>query len=300
MKTKNKITNILIYILLSFLSVIWLLPILWIIIASFNGDQTGPTPVVNFANIEGEGLTYYLNGLKDILIPSKFTLDNYINLFIGTGQFNFTRWFLNTLFVAVCTCIISTTLILSTSYAFSRLRFKMRKSYMNIILLLGLFPGFLTMFAVYNILKYIGLDQSLFGLILVYSGSASMGYYICKGFFDTIPIALDESAHLDGATKLQIFTKITIPLSKPIVIYTTLTSFLAPWLDFIFAKFIMGTKIDNYTVAIGLYKMLEKEFINDYFTQFCAGAVIVAIPIAILFIFMQKFYVEGVTGGAVK
>lgn len=300
MKRKNKIINIFIYISLSILSTIWVLPILWIIISSFNGDQTGPTPVVNFAYIEGDGIEYYINGLKAILLPENFTFDNYINLLKGSGQFNFTRWFLNTLFVAICTCAISTTLILSTSYAFSRLNFKLRKIYMNIILLLGLFPGFLTMFAVYNILKYIGLDQSLFGLILVYSGASSMGYYICKGFFDTIPTALDESAYLDGASKFQIFTKITIPLSKPIVIYTTLTAFLGPWLDFIFAKFIMGTKIDNYTVAIGLYKMLEKEFINDYFTQFCAGAVIVALPIALLFIMMQRFYVEGVTGGSVK
>lgn len=171
---------------------------------------------------------------------------------------------------------------------------------MNIALILGMFPGFMSMIAIYYILKGFGISQSLLALILVYSGASGLGFYIAKGFFDTLPKALDEAAYLDGATKSQVFWKITIPLSKPIIIYTILTTFMAPWMDYIFASVIMGDNYDNYTVALGLFKMLEREFIHQYFTQFAAGAVIISIPISILFISMQRFYVEGVTGGSVK
>ena len=126
-----------------------------------------------------------------------------------------------------------------------------------------------------------------------------MGFYIAKGFFDTIPKALDEAAYIDGATKGQVFRLITIPLSKPIIVYTILTSFLGPWLDFIFAKVICRTNAKSYTVAIGLWNMLEKEYIDSWYTCFAAGAVCISIPIAILFISMQKYYTDGLSG-AVK
>lgn len=167
---------------------------------------------------------------------------------------------------------------------------------MNFGLILNMFPGFMSMIAVYYILKGIGITQSLIALILVYSGGAGLGYYIAKGFFDTIPKAIDEAAQIDGATKWSVFTKITMPLSKPIIVYTILTSFLAPWLDFIFAKVIMGDKYENYTVSIGLWTMLEKEFIQNWYTRFAAGAVCVSIPIALLFIVMQKYYTDGLSG----
>jgi arabinogalactan oligomer/maltooligosaccharide transport system permease protein len=182
----------------------------------------------------------------------------------------------------------------------SRLRFAMRKPLMNIALILGMFPGFMSMIAVYYILKGFGITQSLAALILVYSGGAGLGFYIAKGFFDTIPKTLDEAAYLDGATKAMVFWKITIPLSKPIIVYTILTSFLAPWADYIFASVIMGDNYANYTVALGLFKMLEREFIHTYYTRFAAGAVLVSIPIAALFIATQKFYVSGITGGSDK
>jgi arabinogalactan oligomer/maltooligosaccharide transport system permease protein len=137
-------------------------------------------------------------------------------------------------------------------------------------------------------------------LILVYSTTASLSYFIAKGFFDTIPKAMDEAATIDGATRSQIFWRITLPISKPIVIYTALTSFLAPWVDFIFASVIMKDNYDKYTLAVGLYRMLERENIYEYFTRFCAGAVLVSIPITLLFIFFQRYYVEGVTGGSTK
>ena len=171
---------------------------------------------------------------------------------------------------------------------------------MNIAMILGMFPGFMSMIAVYYILKGIGITQSLVALILVYSGGAGLGFTIAKGFFDTLPKALDEAAYLDGATRLQTFFQITLPLSKPIVVYTVLTSFMAPWMDFVFASVIMGDNYNNYTVALGLFKMLEREFINEFYTQFAAGCVLISIPIAALFISMQKYYVEGVSGGAVK
>lgn len=279
MKLKRRINSIFGHTFLSVLSVIWLIPIGWLIMQSFRG--------------EGGAYTSYI-------IPKTWTLDNYKRLLFETELFNFPRWFLNTLFVAVLTCVITTIVVLLTSYAFSRLRFKMRKPMMNIILVLGMFPGFMSMIAIYHIIKAMGLAQSLWALVLVYSGGAAMGYYISKGFFDTIPKAIDESAMIDGATKNQIFWKITLPMSKPIVIYTILTSFIAPWVDFIFVSVIMRDSYQNYTVALGLYQMLTRENIGKYFTQFCAGAVLIAIPITLLFIFMQKYYVTGITGGSVK
>ena len=278
-RAKAKITNGLAHIVLSVLSIIWVLPIVWLVMQSFRG--------------EGTAFTSYI-------IPKTWTFDNYIKLFTETDLFNFPRWFANTLFVAVITCIISTIAVLATSYAFSRLRFKLRKPMMNVILILGMFPGFLGMLAIYHFLKIVGLSQSLWALILVYSGGAAMGYYISKGFFDTIPKAIDESAIIDGATRNDIFWKITLPLSKPIVIYTVLMSFIGPWVDFVLVSFIMRDSYNSYTVALGLFEMLKRENINLYFTQFCAGAVIIAIPITLLFIYMQKYYVEGVTGGSVK
>ena len=279
MKKSKRFNNGLVYTILIVLSVIWILPILWIIMISFRAEQ---------------------GAFKQYFFPKALSLDNYIRLFSDTQQFYFFRWFLNTLFVAICSCIISTFFTLSVSYVMSRLRFRLRKPFMNIALILGMFPGFMSMIAIYYILKGFGISQSLLALILVYSGASGLGFYIAKGFFDTLPKALDEAAYLDGATKSQVFWKITIPLSKPIIIYTVLTTFIAPWMDYIFASVIMGDNYDNYTVALGLFKMLEREFIHQYFTQFAAGAVIISIPISILFISMQRFYVEGVTGGSVK
>ena len=279
MKARAKASNALIYAVLSGLSFIWLLPIVWLIMSSFRKEPGAYTAYI---------------------IPKEFTLDNYTRLFTETTLFNYPRWFMNTLIVAIFSCIISTIIVLLTSYALSRLRFKMRKPMMNIALVLGMFPGFMSMIAIYHILKAFGLTQSLFALVLVYSGGAALGYYISKGFFDTIPKAIDESAMLDGASKNTIFWKITLPLSKPIVVYTILMAFIGPWVVFIFVSVIMKDNYQNYTVALGLFQMLSRENIYQYFTRFAAGAVLIAIPITILFIYMQKYYVSGITGGSVK
>ena len=259
-RKKFSASNMVIYIILSVLSLVWLLPIAWLVITSFRGEPGAWTPYI---------------------IPKEFTFDNYTRLLTETGLFNYPRWFLNTFTVAVFTCIISTVLVLMTSYTLSRLRFRARKGLLSLGLILGMFPGFMSMIAVYFILKAMGLSQSLIALVLVYSGGAGLGYFIAKGFFDTIPKVLDEAAIVDGANQNTIFWKIILPLSKPIVVYTVLMSFIAPWVDFIFVSVIMKDNYNNYTIALGLYQMLTRENIYRYFTQFCAGAVIVAIPITI-------------------
>ncbi|MEE1281940.1 MAG: sugar ABC transporter permease [Acutalibacteraceae bacterium] len=278
-KAKRALGNAVVYTILTILSIIWILPLLWIVMTSFSGEEA----------------TYITT-----VIPTKWTFDNYIELFTKTQMFNYPRAFLNTFIIAIFSCIISTLSVLMVSYTFSRLRFKARKAFMNVAMILGMFPGFMTMIAIYYILKVVGLSQSIIGLIIVYSAGASLGYFISKGFFDTVPKALDEAATIDGANKNQIFWKIILPMSKPIVVYTVLTSFIGPWTDFILAKMLLRDAIDQYTVALVLWKWTEKEQIDQYFYNFCAGAVVVAIPITALFIKMQNFYVEGITGGAVK
>ena len=212
------------------------------------------------------------------------------------------RWYGNTLIIALFTAALQTIIVLSVSYAFSRIRFKGRKLMMNIILVLGMFPGFLTMITLYFLLKQLGLtkDGAVPGLILIYIASSGMGYYISKGFFDTIPKSLDESARIDGATRFQVFKKIIMPLAKPIVIYTVLMAFMAPWGDFVFASLVAFRSKANYNAAVGLYQWINTNDYQGYFTRFCAGGVLVALPITALFLALQKYYVEGVTGGAVK
>ena len=282
MKARRFISNTLCHVLLAILSVIWVLPIGYVILTSFRK----------------EGGSY-----KSYIWPRGFTLDNYKNLFSSTSQINFGRWFLNTLVIALISTVIAAFFVLCVSYCMSRLRFKMRRPFMNIALILGMFPGFMSMIAVYYILKGLGLLETgllkQVALIMVYSGGAGLGFYMAKGFFDTIPRTIDEAAYIDGATKWDTFTKITIPLSKPIITYTLITTFMGPWVDYIFAKVIMGNDTKYYTIAIGLWTMLEKEYVEYFYTQFYAGCVLISIPIAILFLLTQKCYVEGVSG-AVK
>lgn len=282
MSVRKKVNNVLVHILLSVLGFIWVLPIFFAVLTS----------------LRAEG-----GSSKSYIWPKGFTLDNYKNVLSGRGSLNFPRWFMNTLIVAVFSCLLSAFFVLCVSYVMSRLRFKMRKKFLNIALILGMFPGFMAMIAIYYIVKGLGFLEAgpmkLVALVIVYSGGAGLGFYIAKGFFDTIPRTIDEAAYIDGATKWDVFRKITVPLSKPIIVYTLLTAFMGPWVDYIFAKVILGNDRNYYTVAIGLWTMLEKEFIEYYYTQFFAGCIIISIPIAALFLFTQRFYVESVSG-AVK
>ena len=276
-KARNTIGNSAVYILLILMSIIWLIPFVCIVLQSFRCESTWQVGYV---------------------IPKQWGWDNYIKLF----QTDFTRWYINTFVIALCSAAISTIIVLCMSYTLSRFRFKMRKPLMRLILILGMFPGMLTMIILYRVLKDLGMTQAnaVPGLILVTVASSGMNYYVSKGFFDTLPKSLDEAARIDGATRAQVLTKIILPLAKPIVIYTILTAFMAPWGDFVFARYVsMGTS-SGMNVAVGMFNWLNKDQITNCYTMFCAGGVVVAIPVTILFICLQKYYVEGVTGGAVK
>ncbi len=278
---KKFVTNTVVHIILAVLAAVWVFPIFWVVLTSFRAEKGS-----------------YVSSF----FPKGYTLDNYIKLFTDTTILNFPKMFVNTLIIAVCSCLLSTLYTLAVSYCLSRLKFRLRKPYMNMAMILGLFPGFMSMVAVYFILKALGLSEGgliRLALILCYSGGAGLGFQIAKGFFDTIPLAIDEAALIDGCTRWQIFWRITLPLSKPVIVYTVLTAFIGPWVDFIFAKVICRANADYYTVAIGLWRMLEKEYIDNWYTSFAAGAVLISIPIAILFMFLQKYYVDGMSG-AVK
>ncbi len=276
MKRRRIAGNIVAESALIILSVIWLIPIVWIVLQAFRK--------------ESGALTY-------TFFPQELTLGNFATLFKNTM---FGRWFLNTFLVAIASCVLSTIITLMVAYAMSRFRFKARKPFMKIALVLGMFPGFMSMIAVYYILKAFGLDGQLVSLVLVYSGGAGLGFYVAKGFFDTVSKSLDESARLEGASSWKVFWKIIVPMSKPIIVYTALMAFISPWSDFIFAKVILGTNRESYTVAIGLFELLDSTHKNTYFTCFAAGSILVAVPVMLLFIFLQKYYVEGIAGGSVK
>ena len=278
----EKRVNTGIYVVLTLMSIIWLAPFVFLIFQSFRSyNESG--------------------GMVNYLLPKTWSLDNYVWLFTDEKSL-FLRWYGNTLIIALVNAVLQTVIVLSVAYALSRLRFKGRKLIMNVVLVLGMFPGFLTMITLYFLLKQLGLTQNgaIPGLILIYCASSGMGYYISKGFFDTIPKSLDESARIDGATRFQVFMKIIMPLAKPIVIYTILMAFMAPWGDFVFASYVAFGSTNNYNVAVGLYQWVNVADYQGYFTRFCAGGVLVAVPITALFLALQKYYVEGVTGGAVK
>ena len=274
----RKIGNAITYAILIIISIIWLFPFVGLVLQSFR----------SYASEYG--------GMVAYLMPKEFSLDNYTYLF--SGDCSFVRWYLNTLIVAVCAAIFNTFMVLSVAYALSRLRFRGRTLLMQFWLILGMFPGFLTMICMYFLLQQFGLTQAgaIPGLVLVTVASSGMGYYVAKGFLDTMPKALDESARLDGASNARIAVTIILPLAKPIIIYTALTAFMAPWCDYVFASYVAFGYSKSYNVAVALQRWVWTNDYQGYFTRFCAGGVLVAIPVLCL----QKYYVEGVTGGAVK
>lgn len=277
-KASRRLSNTVIYIILVAMTIIWLFPFMGIVLESFKTETKMQTPY---------------------LFPKEFGFDHYVRLFKET---DFLLWFKNTAIMGVATALLQTVFILSMSYVLSRLRFKGRKGLMNFMLILGMFPGFLTMILIYKVFADLGLTMQMapLGLIIVYCASSGMGYYVSKGFFDTIPKSLDEAARVDGATRWQVFYKVIMPLSKPIVIYTILMGFMAPWGDFMLASYIIHENSEGMNVAVGMYEWLSKVNLNTHYTMFCAAGVIVAIPVVTVFLLLQKYYVEGVTGGAVK
>jgi len=277
LKSSRRVANTFIYILLVSISIIWLIPFICIFLQSFRVESTHQVGYI---------------------IPRQWGFDNYLALL----ETDFPRWYVNTFVLALGTAIFQTIIVLCMSYTLSRFRFKLRKFMMRFMLILGMFPGMLTMIILYRVLKDLNMIQanSVPGLFLVYIASSGMGYYVSKGFFDTIPKSLDEAARVDGATRLQVLLKIILPLAKPIVIYTILTAFMAPWGDYVFARYISFGTSSGKNVAVGLYDWLTKDQISSSYTKFCAGGVLVALPVTVLFMCLQKYYVEGVTGGAVK
>jgi arabinogalactan oligomer/maltooligosaccharide transport system permease protein len=280
-KARRIATDIIVHIFLVIVAVVWLIPFVWLIAHSFRADP-------------GQFCRTFF--------PQNYTLDNYIALFTEFDVMNFPRMFMNTFFIACCSCVISTFFVLSVSYCTSRVKWKMRKPYMNMAMVINLFPGFMSMVAMYFLLKAMGLTEGNklpLALVICYSCGAGTGFYVMKGFMDTIPKSLDEAAYLDGATKWQTFIHVTLPLCKPMIVYQVITSFMGPWMDFVLAKIIVRAEAKYFTVSIGLWSMLEREYVTRWFTRFCAGAVLIAIPISLLYIVTQKFYQEAMSG-AVK
>ena len=273
-KWKKTPDTVITYTIILLVGFIFLFPVLWLILSSFSA----------------QGSMYDFDGF----FPKNYSLATYIKLFTDTAMYNYPKWFGNTLFIASMSCIIGTTLVVLTAYAVSRFNFSSRKKLMKVTLVLGMFPSFMGMIAVYLLMVQFGLVNNHWGLILIYSSGAPMGYLVQKGFFDTIPITIDEAATIDGANKFQIFTHILMPLSKPMLVYTALTSFTWPWSDFILPKLLLKQK-DMYTVAVGLMSLGEDEF-----ARFAAGSLFVAIPIIILYFFLSKYMISGLSSGAVK
>ncbi|MDD4532309.1 MAG: ABC transporter permease subunit [Bacilli bacterium] len=271
---KKVIDAICVYIIILAITFIFVFPITWLILASFSKS----------------GSIYSFDGF----FPTAYGIESFKNLFTDTGIYNYPRWFLNTLFIASMSCLIGTFLTILTAYTMSRLRFKSRKTLMKVTLILGMFPSFMSMIAIYILMTQFNLINNLWGLILIYSASAPLGYMVQKGFFDTIPYEMDEAAMMHGANKFQIFLHITLPIAKPMIVYTALTSFTWPWSDYILPKLLLNQK-DLYTVAVGLMSLGD-----DQFSRFAAGSIFIAVPIVILYFLLSKYMVSGLAAGSVK
>ncbi|MCT4543786.1 MAG: ABC transporter permease subunit [Vallitalea sp.] len=264
------------------ITAVWIFPLIWLFATAFNG----------------QGTMYDQKGF----FPRVWSLKNFKDLFTDTSYYIYPKWLINTLYVAVISCIGSTYMNIVTAYSMSRFRFKGRKTMMKGTLIIGMFPGFMAMVAVYLILMMFNLLGNLNSLVIVYVAGAGLGFLVAKGFFDTINSSMEEAARIDGANNLQVFTKIMLPNAKPILVYTSLMAFAAPWSDYIFAKMILGPNRDNWTVAIGLMEMAGGAGTGDisqFFSRFAAGSMLISVPITILFISLQK-YITLNLGGSVK
>ena len=270
----NRIDSLPTHIVLIAVCIVFVFPVLWLVMASFSKS----------------GSIYDIEGF----FPDTLSLSSYKSLFTDTKMYDYPNWLKNTLFVSVCSSLIGTILVILTAYTISRFEFKSRKLLMKSTLILSMFPSFMGMTAVYLIMVNFNLINHLWSLILIYAAGAPMGYLVQKGYFDTISNTIYEAARVDGATNFKVFTKITLPLSKPIIVYTALTQFAWPWSDFILPNMLLKNK-DLWTVAVGLVHLDETQF-----TRFAAGSVFIAVPIVTLYFALSKFLVLGVSDGAVK
>ena len=268
--------NFFTYFLLIFMSVVFLFPCLWLILASLSES----------------GSLYDFKGF----FPKAFSLDTFISLFTDdvNGLYPYKKWFFNTLYVASGSCILGTILVILTGYVMSRFRFKGRDALKKTTLVLGMFPGFMGLTAVYIIMTQLNLVNKLTALIFFYASTAPAAYMVQKGYFDSIPNNIYEAARLDGCTQLQVFTRITLPLSKPMIVYTVLTQFAWPWSDVLLPKLLLKDR-NLWTVAVGLFSLPE-----THFARFAAGSVFIAVPIVFLYFCLVKYLVNGLTAGSVK
>ena len=272
--SSSRIDSIVTHVVLIAVCIVFVFPVLWLMMASFSKS----------------GSIYDIEGF----FPDTLSLSSYIRLFTDTKMYDYPNWLKNTLFVAVFASLIGTILVILTAYTISRFQFKSRKLLMKSTLVLSMFPSFMGMTAVYLIIVNFNLINQLWSLILIYAAGAPMGYLVQKGYFDTISNTIYEAARVDGATNFQVFMKVTLPLSKPIIVYTALTQFAWPWSDFILPNMLLKNK-DLWTVAVGLVHLDETQF-----TRFAAGSVFIAVPIVILYFALSRFLVLGVSDGAVK
>jgi len=272
---RGMIVRFFIYILLAATAISCVYPIIWIIFSSL-------TP--------GNSL------FSTKLIPDRLTLEHYKELFI---EKDFGLWYMNTLKIAVLTMLFSLVLVIITAYALSQFRFRGRRFYLVTMLVLQAFPSFMTMIAVYLLLLQLNLLDSHLGLVLVYAGGAIPGgALLVKGYFDGIPRSIPEAAKIDGASSSKIFARIMMPMSIPILAFVALSNFIAPWMDFILARLVLRSASKK-TLAIGLYEMVAEKTSTE-FAMFAAGAVMVAVPITILFVVLQRFMIHGLSEGASK
>ncbi len=262
------------------LAVLWLIPVIYVILFSFSDQKT------------------FI--LADSILPTGYTIDNYIRIFTEEDRIiMFPHWYGNTLILSLCNCLLVTFFTVLTAFILSRFRFKGRKALMNITMVLGMFPGFMSMVAVYLILSLLGLLGSYWAMLVYWVAGAGLGYFVTKGYFDTISNDIDEAAKLDGASQARLFFQIYIPLAKPVIIYTALMAFMSPWADYILSSIVISSN-EARTIGYGLYNLMTPDNINIYFTRFCAASVIVAVPIVALYIGLQRFFVAGIAAGAVK
>ena len=273
-RPEKAVKTALVYLLVLLVSFIFAFPCIWLVLSAFNA--------------EGDLLTL------DGFFPQEYSFDTFRRLFTEVNKYDYRRWFTNTLFVAAVSCVISTFLVIAVAYTISRYRFKSRKAMMKATLILGIFPNFMNMTALFVIMTQLQLINNLWGLILLYSSGSTMGFLVQKGFFDTIPGAIYDAATLDGASDFRIFLSITLPLSKPMIVYTALTAFVWPWADFMLPSMLLVDK-SSWTVAVGLNSLDDSEF-----SIFAAGSMFVAVPIIVLYVALSKYLIQGGSAGAVK
>ncbi|MBM7554078.1 arabinogalactan oligomer/maltooligosaccharide transport system permease protein [Thalassobacillus pellis] len=276
-KTKSKIEVTLIYLFLAVMFVVIAYPLLWTIMMSINPGT---------------------NMLVTKMIPDNPTLEHYLWLFTDPGS-DYVIWYKNSLMVAFANATGSVVLTSLIAYAFSRYHFIGKKYGLYTFLLLQMFPALMGMVALYILLSTIGLIDSLVGLTLIYlGGQIPFNAWLVKGYFDTIPKELDEAAKIDGAGHLKIFWTIMLPLAKPILAVVALFNFMAPFMDFLLPRIVL-TSPEKYTLALGLFNFINDQFSNN-FTRFSAGAILIAVPIALVFLLLQRYLISGLTSGATK